>query len=103
MRLLFNFMQKKYPTHSKITTPVGIKKMKIKGPNGGATVSELGYIASNAINMTQSIEFPIINGTSPNEFTITYWPNEDEKNAIEILVEEIGGIPNPNYFSDTQP
>lgn len=51
------------------------------------------------MNVGTSFEFPIIDGKSPNTFTIEYW--EASATTLHILINELGGIPDPNYFSDT--
>lgn len=91
MELLYAFEKSSYPAKSTITLPYGLKKIKIKGANGGATIKELGYI-----NECESICFPIVNGKSPNTFTIIYWG--DTTTEIDIFIEELGGIPDPDYF-----
>lgn len=71
--------------------------MKVNTAN--VSLTELGTIASAGFNMVEDISFPIINGKSPSVFTINNWA--DGAVSLEVLIEEIGGIPDPNYFSDT--
>lgn len=99
MKILYTFNKSTYPQDSKITIPFGIRKMKIKCDIGSATINEIGGISSQPFNVCTAIEFPIINGRSPNTFTLSYL--DDNTNNVEILLQELGGIPDPNYFSDT--
>lgn len=99
MKLLYVFNKVDFPSGSKIFLPIGIKKIKIRGNAGACSIKELGYISASPINSLPSMEFPIINGKSPNSFTIANWTNEAID--VNILVEELGGIPDPNYFLDT--
>lgn len=66
-----------------------LKKIKINVGAGACSIAEIGYINSNAINDLTPMEFPIINGKSPNTSTvipeiITNEPTEQEvkKDAI---------------------
>lgn len=68
---------------------------------GYSNIKELGSIGNHTMNISVPFEFPIIDGKSPNTFTIDYWSNETK--LLYILISELGGIPDPNYFSDTQP
>ena len=99
MKLLYTFNKSTYPQGSKITIPFGIKKMKIKSDRDSVTISEIGGINQQSFNMSTPIEFPIINGRSPNTFTLAYLGSNTTN--VEILIQELGGIPDPNYFSDT--
>lgn len=99
MKLLYTFNKSTYPEGSKITIPFGIKKMKIKCDRDGVTIAEIGWINAQSFNVIEPIEFPIINGRSPNTFTILYLGSNTTN--VEILLQELGGIPDPNYFSDT--
>lgn len=96
MKLRNTFEKSKYPTYSTITLPYGVKKIKIKATGNGVSIKELGYLSSKAINESVSICFPIVNGKSPNTFTITFW--SDTADQIEIFIEELGGKPDPDYF-----
>lgn len=51
------------------------------------------------MSISVPIEFPIIAGKSPNTFTISYW--DANATVLYILINELGGVPDPNYFSDT--
>lgn len=99
MQLLYTFNKSTHPQGSKITIPFGIKKMKIRFDVDGGSISEIGWITAQPFNTSTPIEFPIINGRSPNTFTISYLGSNATN--VEILLQELGGIPDPNYFSDT--
>lgn len=99
MLLRFTFNKESFPKGSSISVPYGLKKIKLKVDTGLATIRELGNIGGGYVNNVNSIEFPIVDGKSPNTFDILYWA--DSTKEIEIIVEELGGIPDPNYFLDT--
>lgn len=99
MKLLYGFNKSVYPNGSKVTLPVGIKKAKFMFLGGYCTIKEVGSIGNHPMNISIPIEFPIIDGKSPNTFTIDYW--DTNAKILYILIAEIGGIPDPNYFSDT--
>lgn len=65
---------------------------------GYSTIKELGSVGTEPFNIGYPYEFPIIDGKSPNTFTIEYW--DPNAKLLRILITEIGGIPDPNYFSD---
>lgn len=75
---------------------LALKKMKIRNISVGSTFLELGTIGTAPINQCVDIEFPIVNGKSPCKFT-----SIGENNTYQLLITEIGGTPDPNYFSDT--
>lgn len=101
MKLLYAFEKSKYPVGSKITLPVGIKKAKMMFLGAYCSIKELGSVGNQPLSLCVPYEFPIIDGKSPNTFTMEYW--ESNATVLYILITEIGGIPDPNYFSDTQP
>lgn len=80
-----------------ITLPVGLKKAKFFMPEGTITLAEIGTIGPGLPQDVHSIEFPIIDGKSPNTFTVSYISDGDNI-ALTILVEELGATPDPNYF-----
>lgn len=43
------------------------------------------------------MEFPTVDGKSPNTFTISYWA--DSATSLFINVESIGGVPDDKFFS----
>ena len=71
-----------------LTVPFGVKRCKMRSSAQTPIITGIGPIGATAINACTSLEFPIINGTSPNTFTTTY-----------VLVEELGAIPDPDYFT----
>ena len=99
MKLLYSFTKEKYPRLSFISLPYGLKKIKIKVDSGIVTIANIGNIGSTNINLLTDLQFPIIDGKSPNTFKILYW--SDNTKEIQIFIEEIGGVPDPNYFDDT--
>ena len=70
---------------------------KIRSSAQTPIITGIGPIGTTAINACTSLEFPIINGTSPNTFTTTFGGMETL--TIYVLVEELGGIPDPDYFT----
>ena len=75
-----------------ITIPFGVAQVKLRG-----SVNGIGHISSAGINQCVSLSFPIVNGKSPNTFTVF----NSEANAANfyIFVEKIGGLADPNYFT----
>jgi hypothetical protein len=92
IKLLYTF---KLNNNESIILPVGVKKMKIRNISTGSTIIELGTISSSPINQCVDIEFPIVNGKSPCKFT-----SIGDGNTYQLLITELGGTPDPNYFSD---
>ena len=45
-----------------------------------------------------SIEFPIINGKSPEYLTVSYLQSDNV--TVRVLIEEFGGTPSATYFKD---
>lgn len=68
-----------------IVLPVGVSQVK------------MGAISSYGLNQCVSIRFPIINGKSPNTFTA--YNSSDAVVVFYVFVEELGGIPDPDYFT----
>lgn len=75
-----------------LTVPFGVKRCKMRSSAQTPIIMGIGPIGTTAINACTSFEFPIINGTSPNTFTTSF-------GGTEVLVEELGGIPDPDYFT----
>lgn len=73
MVLRYIFNKKAYPDGSKLTVPFGVKSMKIRTNADYAVIKEIGSIASNTVNISSEIKFPIVNGKSPNTFVISGW------------------------------
>ena len=80
-----------------LTVPFGVKRCKMRSSAQTPIITGIGPIGTTAINACTSLEFPIINGMSPNTFTTTFGGTETL--TIYVLVEELGGIPDPDYFT----
>lgn len=78
-----------------IILPFGVKKMKIN-TTAGCESNELGKLATVALSQQQPYSFPIIDGSSPNVFT---FKAPSERLVVTVFVEEIGGTPDPDYFT----
>lgn len=79
--------------------PVGIKRAKIRTEGSTVFFKELGDSTQNKFPEIKSYEFPIFDNRSPCKFTLAKdYPN---LSSVQVLIEEIGGIPDPNYFEDT--
>ena len=76
----------------------GAKKIKIGSAAGGITFNKAFYIDNTSLNKAQSVEFPIINGKSPEYLTVSYV--SQEKMTVRVLIEEFGGKPSATYFED---
>lgn len=79
-----------------LTVPFGVKRCKMRSSAQTPIITGIGPIGTTAINACTSLEFPIINGTSPNTFT-TF--GGTDAITIYVLVEELGGTPDPEYFT----
>lgn len=91
MKLLYTFNAVK--VNDKLTLPVGIKKclITIEG-TGSVTLTEIGLV-----EFAMERTFPTIQNTSPCEFTVS--AVDGDSINVSILVSEIGGLPDKNYFS----
>ena len=76
----------------------GAKKIKIGVTGGFVLFNDVISISSPAFQNMGSIEFPIINGKSPEYLTIT--AIESENIYVRVLIEEFGGTPSATYFED---
>lgn len=76
--------------------PVGVKQAKIRC-DPTSTILGVGICNTATFNVANSINFPIVNGKSPCKFRNL----ASNATTFQIVVEEIGGIPDPNYFEDT--
>lgn len=96
MRLLY-FETAEPSSVASIVLPFGVKKCKIRAGSGTLPVTGLGVVSSGAFNTLVDYTFPIINGLSPNTFTF----NNTSTTATQlyVLVEELGGLPDPDYFN----
>lgn len=73
------------------------KKVKI-GCTDNTTFNNVIFISNTLFESMGSLEFPIINGKSPEYLTITYVP--DKPITVNVLIEEFGGKPSATYFED---
>ncbi len=97
IKLSYVFKKSEHPVGSDVSIPIGVKKAKFSC-NGHINLRYIGDVGGTPLNATNSLEFPIINGRSPNTFSVQFYSaNVDQ---FIIFVEEIGGIPDPNYFLD---
>ena len=78
-----------------IVLPVGVSQVKIRAAVN-VNVLNVGVISNAGINQCNSIRFPIIDGKSPNTFTA--FNNGDSAGNLYVFIEELGGIPDPDYF-----
>ena len=69
--------------------PIGVKSCKMRA---GSNVLVEG------VNVTPDIKFPIIAGKSPCKFEISQISGAAVSTTFYVLITEIGGIPNPDYF-----
>lgn len=79
-----------------LTIPFGIAQVKLRG-SVNMTVSGIGQISDATINQCVSLSFPIVNGKSPNTFTV--FNSEASATNFYLFVEKIGGVADPNYFT----
>lgn len=80
-----------------LTIPFGVKRCKMRSSAQVPIIIGVGPIASGTFNSVTEFEFPIINGKSPNTFTTSYAGTDTI--SIYLLVQEIGGLPDPDYFT----
>lgn len=95
MKLLYE-MSAPAKQNTTIVLPVGVSQVKIRA-TVTVNVLNVGVISNTAINQCNSIRFPIINGKSPNTFTA--FNIGDTAGTLYVFVEELGGIPDPDYFT----
>lgn len=95
MQLLYS--AKITASNKTLTVPFGVKRCKMRSSAQTPIITGIGPIGTTAINACTSLEFPIINDKSPNTFTTTYVGTEAI--TIYVLVEELGGTPDPDYFT----
>lgn len=79
-----------------LTVPFGVKRCKMRSSAQVPVIVGIGPISSSAFNTITDFKFPI-NGQSPNTFTTSFGGTETI--TIYLLVEEIGGTPDPEYFT----
>lgn len=96
MQILFS--AKIEPSGNKtLTVPYGVKRAKFRSSAKVPVLVGIGPISSGAMNTIQDIEFPLVNGSSPNTFTASV--DVTETIIIYCLVQEVGGTPDPDYFT----
>ena len=78
-----------------ILFPFGIKKMRFRSKNN-IKANFFGLINTVDYN---DFEFPVINGKSPNYFKFKLVEGVTGS-GVAVLIEEIGGVPDPSYFGD---
>ena len=78
-----------------ILFPFGIKKMRFRSANN-IKANFFGLINTTDYN---DFEFPVINGKSPNYFKFKMIEGV-VGSGVAVLIEEIGGVPDPSYFGD---
>lgn len=71
--------------------PIGVKSCNV-------LVTDVGVCSTTGINVTPDIKFPIIAGKSPCKFEISQISGAESATTFYLLITEIGGIPNPDYF-----
>jgi len=79
-----------------ITLPFGVSQVKLRG-SVPMPITGIGQISNAGINQCTSIRFPIIDGKSPNTFSA--YNSEANAANFYLFVEELGGIPDPDYFT----
>ena len=92
MKLLYTIS---VPTSGSVTLqiPYGISSCKMR------MVENVGFVSSAGVNQTTDIKFPIINGKSPNTFKISQTGSPETVTTFYLLITELGGIPDPDYFT----
>lgn len=78
-----------------ITLPFGVAQVKMRG-SVSMSITGIGQISNAGINQCTSIRFPIIDGKSPCTFSAY---NEANAANFYLFVEELGGIPDSDYFT----
>ena len=97
MKLVYTIV---VPTSGSVTLqiPYGVSSCKMRmGANG--IVENVGVVSSVGMNQITDIKFPIINGKSPNTFKISQAGSPETTTTFYLLITELGGIPNSDYFT----
>ena len=81
---------------AEITLPFGVSQVKLRG-SVPMPITGIGQISNAGINQCTSIRIPIIDGKSPNTFSA--YNSEANAANFYLFVEELGGIPDPDYFT----
>lgn len=97
MKLLYTIS---VPTSGSVTLqiPYGVSSCKMRMGTSGV-VENVGWISSVGMNDANDIKFPIINGKSPNTFKVTQTGTAETSTNFYLLITELGGIPDPDYFT----
>lgn len=97
MKLLY---QINVPTtgFAELIIPIGIKSCKMRA-GYNVTVEDVGVCSTAGVNTLPDINFPIINGKSPCKFKISQTSGGQTTTIFYVLITEIGGIPDPDYFT----
>lgn len=61
------------PSNKTLTVPFGVKRCKLRCSSQNPIIIDVGPISSAPINTSTSVEFPIINGKSPNTYNVIRW------------------------------
>lgn len=81
-----------------LTVPIGIRKCKMRA-GSNVLVENVGVCSNAGVNVTPDISFPIIDGKSPCRFKISQASTSETATTFYILITEIGGLPDPDYFT----
>lgn len=81
-----------------LKVPFGVGSCKMRIGRAG-TVENVGTISNAGVNQVNDIKFPIINGKSPNTFIISQTGSPESTTIFYLLVTELGGLPDPDYFT----
>lgn len=79
--------------------PIGVKSCKMRAGNN-VFVGDVGVCSTSGINVAPDIKFPIIDGKSPCKFKISQTSGATTPTTFYLLITEIGGLPNPDYFNE---
>lgn len=80
--------------------PVGAKAIKYRTSSSGSNIDFGAIISSSSVALNDSTEvvFPIVKNMSPNSFKIVTVGSSAENTSLTIIVNELGGTPDPYYF-----
>ena len=77
----------------------GAKKIRIRSTTGSCSLrfDDNIYISAVAIQSQVPMFFPVIDGKSPLYATVTYISADNV--GLSIFIDEIGGVPDENYWN----
>lgn len=77
----------------------GAKKIRLQALGGNATIKLDGNLAVPNFNIFQQIpiNIPVIDGKSPSSVTVVFASTENVN--IYVYIDELGGVPDENYWS----